>query len=54
MKKQRPAPKTPAQRKREERQRQRDKGLVSVNVWIKPSHKEALLQYAEGLNKKHE
>ena len=40
------------QRKREERARYIDKGLVSVTVHIKPAYKEHLLQIVEGLNKK--
>lgn len=38
-------------RKREERARYTKEGLVSVTVRIKPSDKERLHQYVEGLNK---
>jgi len=43
--------KTPAERKAEERQRKRKKGLVQVQLWIKPQYRERLFQIAEGLNK---
>lgn len=43
---------TPQQRKAVERSRKRSKGLVQVQVWIKGEHKEKLLQFVEGVNKK--
>jgi len=42
------------ERKREERARYRDNGLIALTVHVKPQQKEALLQYVEGLNKKNE
>ena len=39
------------ERKNEERQRYRNKGLQSITVWINPKNKEKLMQYVEGLNK---
>ena len=42
---------TPAERKRNERSRKRNKGLVQIQLWIKPQYKERLTQIAEGLNK---
>ena len=40
---------TGAERKRAFDKRQRDAGLVSVQVWIKPEHREALKEYAKKL-----
>lgn len=38
-------------RKRQERKRYVEKGLITVTVQIKPAYKETLLQYVEGLNR---
>lgn len=43
-------PKTPAQRKADERERRRQEGLVSVTVWIHPASKELLHKYVKRLN----
>ena len=43
--------KSPAQRKQEERDRYREAGLVAVQVWIKPKHRERLYRYVERLNR---
>jgi hypothetical protein len=45
------AKKGAAQRKREERDRYRAAGLVAVQVWIKPKHRERLYRYVERLNR---
>ena len=44
-------PKTAAQRKQEERDRYRAAGLVAVQVWIRPEHRERLARYMARLNR---
>jgi len=40
-----------ARRKRDERDRYRAAGLVAVQVWIRPKHRERLARYVERLNR---
>ena len=44
-------PASAAQRKRDERDRYRDAGLVAVQVWIKPKHRDRLAKYIERLRR---
>lgn len=43
--------KSDAERKRDERQRMRAKGLVLVQVWVHPENRERLRKYVARLNK---
>jgi hypothetical protein len=45
-----PTAKSAAQRKAEERQRQKDAGRVAVTVWIDPSDRLKLAHYVKRLN----
>lgn len=47
-------PKTPAQRKADERRRYKDAGLVAVTVWINPDDRAKLAHYIKRLNQRHE
>lgn len=40
---------TAAQRKAAERKRLRERGLVPVEVWVLPEHKDALRRFVAGL-----
>jgi hypothetical protein len=42
---------TVAERKRAERERRKSLGLVRIEVWAKPEHREKIRQLAEKLNK---
>lgn len=42
---------TPTERKRDERKRKRDQGLIQIQLWIKPQYKERIIRIIEGLNK---
>lgn len=42
---------TPAERKAAERERRRERGLVPVEVWIKPADRERLSRYVARLVK---
>ena len=44
--------KTPAQRKADERQRQRDAGRTVVQVWVHPDDREKLARYIKRLNER--
>lgn len=44
--------KSAAQRKAEERQRQRDAGLVVVQVWVHPDDRLKLARYIKRLNQR--
>ncbi len=46
--------KTAAQRKAEERQRQRDRGRVVVQVWIHPDDRAKLAHYIKRLNERRD
>jgi len=46
------AAKTAAQRKADERQRQRDAGLVVVQVWVHPADRSKLAHYIKRLNQR--
>jgi len=46
--------KTPAERKAEERQRQRDAGRVAVTVWIDPADRAKLAHYIKRLNERRD
>lgn len=43
--------KTVAERKKEERQRKRDSGLVPKEIWCKPDDWKKIRKYIEKLNK---
>jgi hypothetical protein len=45
--------KTPAERKADERQRQRDAGLVVVQVWVHPDDRAKLAHYIKRLNARY-
>ena len=45
-------PQTPAQRKAAERQRQKDRGRVAVQVWIDPADRTKLARYIKRLNER--
>lgn len=47
-------PKTPAQRKADERRRYKEAGLVAVTVWINPDDRAKLAHYIKRLNSRHE
>ena len=47
-------PRTPAQRKADERQRQRDAGRVVVQVWIHPDDRAKLAHYIKRLNERRD
>ncbi len=49
-----PTAKSAAQRKAEERQRQRDSGRVAVTVWISPDDREKLAHYIRRLNERRD
>lgn len=40
---------TDAERKRAERERKREAGLVPVQVWVRPEHAQAVREYADRL-----
>ena len=42
--------KTPNQRKAAERARKRERGLIKVEYWIKPEHKDKLNRYVKRLS----
>jgi hypothetical protein len=42
-----PTPLTPAQRKAAQRQRQREQGLVKLELWARPELHEKIRAYAE-------
>ena len=44
--------KSAAQRKADERERQRDAGLVVVQVWVHPADRPKLARYIKRLNKR--
>lgn len=44
------SPRSPAERKAAERQRQRDAGRVAVQVWVHPDDREKLARYIKRLN----
>lgn len=46
------APRSAAQRKADERQRQRDAGLVVVQVWVHPDDRQKLTRYIKRLNQR--
>lgn len=46
------SPLTPAQRKAAERDRQRERGLVVVQVWVHPEDRENLARYVKRLNQR--
>jgi hypothetical protein len=46
--------KSAAQRKAEERQRQRDAGLVVVQVWVHPDDRQKLAHYIKRLNQRRD
>ena len=46
--------KSPAQRKADERTRQRDLGRVPVQVWVDPEDRARVQRYAARLNKQRE
>ena len=41
---------TPAERKAAERQRQRERGRVAVQVWVHPDDREKLARYIKRVN----
>lgn len=43
----------PTERKRQERKRRKDSGLVRVEVWVSPEHREQIRRLAAELNKAH-
>ncbi len=43
--------KSPAQRKADERERQRQLGRVAVQVWVHPDDRARVQRYAERVNK---
>lgn len=49
-----PTAKSAAQRKAEERQRQREAGRVAVTVWIHPDDRLNLARYLKRLNQRRE
>lgn len=40
-----------AQRKRLERKRKRDQGLIQVQLWVREKHRDTLINFVERLNK---
>lgn len=42
---------TPAERKKAERQRKRSAGLVPLEVWVRPEHKDAVVKFVARLQK---
>jgi hypothetical protein len=46
--------KTPAQRKQDERERQRQLGRVPVQVWVHPDDRARVQRYAARVNKERE
>jgi two-component SAPR family response regulator len=45
-----PAAKTTNQRKADERARKRERGLIKVEYWIRPEHKDKLNRYVKRLS----
>jgi len=45
-------PKTPAQRKADERRRYKEAGLVAITVWIHPDDRAKLAHYIKRLNQR--
>lgn len=43
-------PKTNAEKKRDERQRKREAGLVPIEIWIKPTWRESIMNLIKKLN----
>jgi hypothetical protein len=49
-----PTVKTAAQRKADERQRQREAGRVAVTVWVHPEDRARVQRYAERANRQRD